>query len=1018
MTARTFQRAVLGTLGLVTFVSAAHASRPPQEPSAAPRPNIVLVLVDDLGWQDTALQLTPQPTAQNEQWHTPNLDLLAAGGMRFTSAYAAGPVCTPTRTSLLTGRTPGANHITYWTQQKDTDTSASHPTLAPPAWRWNGLDASDTTFPRLLAEAGYRTIHVGKAHFGAKDTFGQDPLALGFQVNIGGHAGGHPGSYLGQHDFRLSGRTGKPEASRFWDVPNLEEWHGTDTYLTEALVAKTCRALEESVRAGKPFFLNFAPYAVHTPLMANERLLARYADLDPREATYATMIESVDNALGTLMAQLEALGVADNTVILFTSDNGGLSAHARGLAPDGAARHTHNAPLKSGKGSAYEGGVRVPLAVRWPGHTPAGTWNEQPVITYDLFPTFLAMAGVELPDAGRVEGRDLGATLRVGTDEALEGRALFWNQPHQWGANGPGIEPFTSVRLDDWKLIYFHAPARLELFDLRHDVGETHDRLLDEPEHATELATRLADWIAARDVQLSLDKATGASIPGPLAVLAAQRLAAPEPEALPAPNLMLIVVDDLGWTDLSGGATNLDHGSDFYRTPHTDALARAGLSFTQAYSSGPNCAPTRAALMSGQWAARTGIYTVAGANRGKAELRRLDAVPNRVDLALETVTLAEALHVRGYETAHFGKWHLGGGKGGDDAPGLPGSPTTQGFDVNFGGDQRGSAAGRQFADEAGGFGLPGLGPNGQAGQWVDDRLVDEALEYLTRVEAPFFVNMSFFAVHTPIRAPAEDLEPFAAGPTGTRHTNRAYAGLVKSFDDNVGRLVLHLERTADPRRPGHKLIENTVVIFTSDNGGLGGYAAAGIQGGAEVTNNAPLRAGKGALYEGGIRVPLIVRWDAAGTKGATSSALTSTLDLFPTLLELAGGRPEDLPLDGTSQVGSWSGSTPEATETRPLFWHFPAYLEAGRSAFRTTPVSVIRRGSWKLLYFYEDRRFELFDLANDLGENHDLSGEQPELTLELARELSEWLTTTHAALPRDKESGVPVPLPVGTALPR
>jgi len=491
--------------------------------SAPKRPNIILFLVDDLGWQDTAVALTPEPTQQNRMWRTPNLDRLAASGLRLTDAYAAAPVCTPTRTSLLTGRTPGANHITYWTQAKDQDTSAPHPTLAAPAWRVNGLDASDSTFPRLLAKAGYRTIHAGKAHFGAKDTFGADPTKLGFTVNIAGHAAGQPGSYLATEHFTTSGRTHNPDASRFWDVPGLEPYFDTETYLTEALAQEACAAIEDAAVAHEPFFLNFAPYAVHTPLTANPAWLDHFDKLDPREAVYGTMIESVDHALGTLLAQLDKLGIADETVIVFTSDNGGLSAHSRGPAPDGALRHHNNAPLNSGKGSAYEGGVRVPMVVRIPGKTPAGTLSATPVITYDLFPTFLDLAGVPCPPAtaSNLEGRDLVQLFEGGADQTLDERPLFWNQPHQWGAKGPGIEPFSAVRVGDWKLIFFHASARLELYDVAHDLGEANDLFEKNPERARALAERLETWIVTQAVQLSVDKATGLPIAGPLAAFAA-----------------------------------------------------------------------------------------------------------------------------------------------------------------------------------------------------------------------------------------------------------------------------------------------------------------------------------------------------------------------------------------------------------------------------------------------------------------------------------------------------------------
>lgn len=477
------------------------------------RPNVVLFLVDDLGWQDTSLPLHDEPTPFNARYRTPNLERLAARGVRFTQAYASAPVCTPTRTSILTGRSPGQNRITFWTLHRDRDTSKAHPLLAAPAWRMNGLGAEDVTLPALLREAGYRTIHVGKAHFGAHGTSGADPRALGFDVNVAGHASGGPASFLGQHHFSLAGRRGEPpgSSSSVWDVPGLEAYHGKDIYLTEALAREAVQAVREAAEDGVPFFLNFAPYAVHAPLMANERYLERYADLPPEEAAYATMVETVDAALGAILDLLEELDLADDTVFVYSSDNGGLSAHARSGPP-----HVHNAPLRSGKGSAYEGGTRVPTVIAWPGVARPGARCDVPIVSHDLFPTILASAGVPIPaeHAPTVEGSDLAPLLR-GDPGFEEGRALCWNQPHQWGASGPGIHPFSSIRQGDWKLLYFHAERRFELYNLAHDVGETRDLAATEPERVGELAGALDAWIERVGAQLSVDRETGREVERP-----------------------------------------------------------------------------------------------------------------------------------------------------------------------------------------------------------------------------------------------------------------------------------------------------------------------------------------------------------------------------------------------------------------------------------------------------------------------------------------------------------------------
>jgi len=489
------------------------------------RPNVVLFLVDDLGWQDVSLPLHQEPTEFNRRYRTPNVERLAREGVAFTNAYASAPVCTPTRTSIMTGNDPARTHITYWTLHEDRDTSKAREDLAAPAWRMNGLGPRDETLPMYLKAAGYRTIHAGKAHFGAHGTFAADPTDIGFQVNIAGHASGGPASYYGTHDFSVAGREGKHGSkATVWDIPGLEAYHGQDVYLTEALTAEVLPELRAAHAAREPFFLNFCPYAVHAPIMANEKLLGSYEGLHPREAAYATMIESVDRALGAVLDELDALGIAEETLVIFSSDNGGLSAHARGGEPN-----THNAPLRSGKGSAYEGGTRVPTVIRWPGVARPGSRVATPVVSQDFFATviealfdFPYQSCVGTLDGPDMDGRDLAPLLR-GEVVEWEDRTLGWNQPHQWGAAGPGIEPFTAIRHRDWKLIYFHAGPRFELFDLSQDVGEADDLAPTHPELVARLAQRMQHWIDDRGAQLSIDKRSGEEIPGPVAALAAAR---------------------------------------------------------------------------------------------------------------------------------------------------------------------------------------------------------------------------------------------------------------------------------------------------------------------------------------------------------------------------------------------------------------------------------------------------------------------------------------------------------------
>jgi len=468
----------------------------------APQPNILIIHVDDLGWQDTSVRMTSEPENQTSVWRTPNIAKLASEGIVCTNGYASAPVCTPTRVSLMTGQAPARHQTTFWTLQHDRDTSGKHPRLKPPAWNNKGLQPSAALLPEMLRGAGYRTIHVGKAHFGAHGTAGSDPTNLGFDVNVAGHGSGAPSSYLGLHNFSHAGRAGKPNVKRVWDVPGMEEYHGRDIYLTEALTERACEEIDRAAKDETPFFMNFAPYAVHTPVMANKRLLKPYEEMPTKEAAYATMVESVDNAVGNLLNRIDAHGLGDDTIVIFTSDNGGVSGRA-GRPPH------RNAPLQSGKSAAYEGGTRVPWIVRWPGVTTAGDRTHSPVVTHDLYPTLLSAASLSMPKEHNVDGIDARAIFE-GTPQPE--RTIGWNQPHQVNAQGPGIEPFTSLRHGQWKIIVFHDGPRVELFDLASDIGEENDLSEARPEMLADMLVRLHAWMKQTGAQLSVDQSTGAAV--------------------------------------------------------------------------------------------------------------------------------------------------------------------------------------------------------------------------------------------------------------------------------------------------------------------------------------------------------------------------------------------------------------------------------------------------------------------------------------------------------------------------
>lgn len=500
------RRALAPALLLVACV-APEGRAPGDRGPASPRPpHVLMVMVDDLGWRDLEVPAGSPPLPALPAFRTPNALRLAEEGVVFTRAYASAPVCTPTRVAWMTGLDPAETGVTWWTLRADTDVSTEHPTLAPPAWRVNGLGEEDVTLAGLLRDAGYATIHVGKAHFGADGTPGADPTRLGFEVSVAGHAAGAPGSYHGRERYQNDLRRGRAEpAPSIWDVPDLEAYHDTDTYLTEALAAEAVSALRTAHASGRPVFLNFCPYAVHTPLQANPRHLPEGDALPPVEAAYASMVASVDAALGALLEELERLDMARDTLVLLTSDNGGLSAHTRA-----APMHVHNAPLRSGKGSALEGGLRVPLVVRWPGRARAGERSARPVVTTDLTATVLWAAGIDHPTHGEPLQAALGRP-----HEHHERGPMGWHVPHQWGAPGPGIEPFSAWMRGPHKLIWYHASGRLVLYDVERDPGESLDLSSERPGLRRELLGELRAWLEARGAGYSRRRPGGAPVRPP-----------------------------------------------------------------------------------------------------------------------------------------------------------------------------------------------------------------------------------------------------------------------------------------------------------------------------------------------------------------------------------------------------------------------------------------------------------------------------------------------------------------------
>ena len=514
---------VIAVLGLASSLTKTPCVA--NEKNDAP-PNIIVFLVDDLGWQDSSVAFSGKKTVFQEHFRTPHLEQLARRGVRLTKAYAHC-VCSPTRTSILTGQNPARHRVTNWTLYPDRDSSGKSTELkAPTAWRKEGLQPGDVTLPQLLKRAGYQTIHCGKAHWGAMGTAGSDPCQLGFDINIAGHSAGGPGSYQGTENYGNQ-PDGTPKEP--WGVPGLEKYHGTSTHLTDALTLEACAALDAAIDVKQPFFLYMAPYAVHAPIQPHPRFIDHYLNqtyssngraIPQAEANYASMVEGYDAAVGALMAKLRDRNVADQTIMLFTSYTGGLSVHGRDTPPRGTGKNTHNWPLREGKGSAYEGGIRVPAIISWITPDRGSLMQKRipiignstcatPFISEDIFPTVCRWAQIdgEGQVASTIDGQDI--TDRLGTQNESDDRPFLFHYPHVWGPRGDGYQPHSSLRIGDWKVIYFYEPARWELYNLKEDRGEANNLAELEPDRLAKMKSRLISELKHHNAQYPMEIGSG-----------------------------------------------------------------------------------------------------------------------------------------------------------------------------------------------------------------------------------------------------------------------------------------------------------------------------------------------------------------------------------------------------------------------------------------------------------------------------------------------------------------------------
>ncbi|MDO7172382.1 sulfatase [Mariniflexile sp. AS56] len=438
-------------------------------------------------------------------------------------------------------------------------------------------------------------------------------------------------------------------------------------------------------------------------------------------------------------------------------------------------------------------------------------------------------------------------------------------------------------------------------------------------------------------------------------------------KAIKKPNIILINVDDLGWKDLGF------MGSTYYETPNLNALAKEGLVFTNAYAGAANCAPSRACMISGLNTPRHGVFTVSPSDRGQIKTRQIIPIKNTDHLNDSIYTLPQMLKSAGYITASFGKWHVG-----ED-------PSKQGIDINVGGSSKGNPG-------KGGYFSPyniDFIKNGPDGEYLTDRLTNEAINFIEKFkDSTFFVYLPYYTVHTPIMGKEHLIEKFKNKKGVAGQNNPEYAAMVASMDENVGRLLASLKEKG--------LEKNTLIIFTSDNGGI-----------RAISHQDPLRAGKGSYYEGGVRVPLIIKWPDHLTANTVTHTNVSNLDFYPTLQTIAQPKNRAKVLDGLDLNNLVKGET---IKDRDLFFHFPIYLQAynkGKDGsrdplFRTRPGSVIISGHWKLHHYFEDNAMELYNLKEDAGEQHNLAEQNPQKTKELYKKLETWRLESNAPVPTER----------------
>ncbi len=966
------------------------------EAAPANRPNIIFILTDDMGYGDPGCyggKFAP----------TPNMDRLAREGIRFTQFYTASPICSPSRTGLLTGMYPARWRITSFLQTRKGNHACEQADF---------LDPKAPSLARTLRAAGYATGHFGKWHMGGgRDVTNAPPFrAYGFDEHASTWESPEP-----HPDITATNWIWSPQ-------DEIKRWDRTAFFVDKALdFLKRHR--------DQPCYVNIWPDDTHAPWVPSEERLSEYPNGPEEERKFSAVLDEYDRQLGRLLAGLKELGLDEKTLVIFSSDNGPLPTF-RGERAGG---------LRGSKLSLYEGGIRMPFIVRWPGHTPAGRTDDQTVLqAVDLFPSLCALAAAPLPKNAALDGEDRSAALQ-GRPLLARAQPLFW----EYGRNersfaypkGADRSPNVAVREGNWKLLLNADGSGRELYDILVDPKETTNLEQKERAVADKLGRQAMDWRK--------------SLPGPPPGPAADKTARPD--------IVLIMSDDMGFSDIGC------YGSEI-RTPNLDTLATNGLRFTEFYNTA-RCCPTRASLLTGLYPHQAGMGHMTGRGSG-----RDDGYAG--DLNRRCVTIAEALRPAGYRTYMCGKWHVCNAI----APDGPKHnwPLQRGFDHFYGT----ITGGGSFYDpttlcRGNTYITPDNDPEYKPPRfYYTDAISDNAVRFLrqharNRPEEPLFLYVAYTAAHWPMHALAEDIAKYRGkydsgyGPARAARfarlkelglispawelspqaedwgavTNKAwearcmevYAAMVDRMDQGIGRIIEELKQ--------QNRFDNTLIFFLQDNGGcaenMGRTSNANdlktmvckpmapddlqkqiwppmqtrdgrpvrtgpdVMPGPEDTyvaygrgwangSNTPFREYKHWVHEGGISTPLIVHWPK-GIPASLHNQLvrqpTHLIDLMATCVDVAGATyPAEKngariePMEGVSLQPAFAGKAIERVQS--ICWEH----ESNRA---------IRDGQWKLVA-KANQPWELYDMAADRTEMNNLADQHPDKVKDLSARWEAW----------------------------